>query len=50
MYKLCLEDEFIGYEASNHYFYIPADLLEKIASVEYAREYFSSKNFEASKR
>ena len=50
MYNLALEDEYIGYEASNHYFYIPADLLEKIASVEYAREYFSSKNFEDLKR
>ncbi len=50
MYKLCLEDEFIGYEASNHYFYIPADLLEKIASVEYACNYFRAKNFEGIKK
>ena len=33
---LVKEDSTIGYESSNHYFYLPIDLLEKYVSIRYA--------------
>ena len=32
LYLLSLEDSCIGFESSNHYFYVPNDLLEKLIS------------------
>ncbi|MDD3107758.1 MAG: hypothetical protein PHV49_00905 [Alistipes sp.] len=37
---LVREDATIGYEASNHYFYLPVDLWEKYLSVRYAEQFF----------
>ena len=30
LYALAKRDSRIGYEASNHYFYLPVDLVEKV--------------------
>jgi hypothetical protein len=30
LYRIAATDSRIGYEASNHYFYVPHDLIEKI--------------------
>ena len=35
LYTLTCEDSRIGYEASNHYYYLPLDLAEKIINCEY---------------
>ncbi|MDR3198447.1 MAG: hypothetical protein LBU34_11320 [Planctomycetaceae bacterium] len=40
MYRLAKSDSRIGYESSNHYFYIPMDIAEKIISVRYFLEHF----------
>ncbi|MDR2439245.1 MAG: hypothetical protein LBE12_07750 [Planctomycetaceae bacterium] len=40
MYHLAKSDSRIGYESSNHYFYIPIDLAEKIISIRYFLEHF----------
>jgi hypothetical protein len=40
MYPLAKSDSRIGYESSNHYFYIPIDIAEKIISVQYFLEHF----------
>jgi len=38
LYQLAKEDSRIGYEASNHYFYVPLDLVEKVVNCAYLRE------------
>jgi hypothetical protein len=35
IYTLVKSDSAIGYESSNHYFYIPQDILEKILNCKY---------------
>ena len=30
LYRLCREDSRVGFEASNHYYYLPQDLVEKV--------------------
>jgi hypothetical protein len=30
LYRLCREDSRVGFEASNHYYYLPQDLIEKV--------------------
>jgi hypothetical protein len=35
LFTLCREDSRIGYEASNHYYYLPFDLVEKVIDCEY---------------
>ncbi|MDR1962756.1 MAG: hypothetical protein LBQ50_03145 [Planctomycetaceae bacterium] len=40
MYDIAKSDSRIGYESSNHYFYIPIDVAEKIISIKYFLEYF----------
>ena len=42
LYQLAKEDSRIGYEASNHYFYVPLDLVEKVVNCEYLRETFGA--------
>lgn len=37
LYDLCVVDSRIGYEASNHYYYVPLDLVEKVVNCEYLR-------------
>lgn len=38
LFTLAGEDSRIGYEASNHYYYLPLDLVEKVVECEYVRE------------
>jgi hypothetical protein len=35
LFTLCREDSRIGYEASNHYYYLPLDLVEKVIDCEW---------------
>ncbi|MBA3482227.1 MAG: hypothetical protein H0T51_10470, partial [Pirellulales bacterium] len=37
LYELSSTDSRLGYEASNHYFYVPNDLIEKVINCEYVR-------------
>jgi phage gp37-like protein len=38
LYSLIREDSRIGYEASNHYYYLPVDLMEKVINCQYISE------------
>jgi hypothetical protein len=38
MFDLASADSRLGYEASNHYFYVPLDLVEKVVNCQYLRE------------
>jgi len=38
LYAIAKADSRIGYEASNHYFYVPQDLVEKVVNCEYLLE------------
>jgi hypothetical protein len=40
LYDLSTSDSRLGYEASNHYFYMPLDLVEKVVNCEYLRSRF----------
>ena len=42
LYEIVKADSRIGYEASNHYFYVPLDLVEKVVNCEYLREEFGA--------
>ncbi len=42
LYPIVLRDSRIGYEASNHYFYVPQDLIEKVISCEQLIESYQS--------
>ena len=35
LYAIAKQDSRIGYEASNHYFYVPLDLVEKVINCEW---------------
>jgi hypothetical protein len=37
LFALAREDSRIGFEASNHYYYLPLDLVEKVVNCEYLR-------------
>jgi hypothetical protein len=37
MFDLAQQDSRIGFEAANHYFYIPLDLVEKVVSCEFIK-------------
>jgi hypothetical protein len=37
LFDLCRADSRIGFEASNHYYYVPLDLVEKVINCEYLR-------------
>ncbi|MGZ8901353.1 MAG: hypothetical protein ACXW3Z_14785 [Limisphaerales bacterium] len=41
LYRIQSRDSRIGFEATNHYFYIPQDLLEKIVNCEHLLAHFS---------
>ena len=38
LFKLTRQDARIGYEASNHYYYYPLDLVEKVVNCSYIIE------------
>ncbi len=38
LFAVTSQDSRIGYEASNHYFYVPLDLVEKVVNCEYLRD------------
>ena len=40
LFTLAQKDSRIGFEASNHYFYVPLDLVEKVINCEFLREKF----------
>ena len=45
LFTVTNQDSRIGYEASNHYFYLPRDLMEKVINCDYViKKYSSSKN------
>ncbi len=39
MFTLTREDSRIGFEASNHYYYLPVDLVEKVINVDYIQHH-----------
>lgn len=41
LFTLTQHDSRIGFEASNHYFYVPLDLVEKVINCEYIRNQFT---------
>jgi hypothetical protein len=41
LFGLCRSDPRIGFEASNHYYYVPHDLMEKVVNCEYLRGLFA---------
>ncbi|MFO1093754.1 MAG: hypothetical protein U0992_10650 [Planctomycetaceae bacterium] len=43
LFDLATQDSRIGFEAANHYFYLPLDLAEKIVSCEYLKGKFGEK-------
>jgi hypothetical protein len=42
LYNICRQDSTIGYEASNHYYYRPLDLAEKVLNCEYLTQCIDS--------
>ncbi len=44
MFAVTNQDSRIGYEASNHYFYVPLDLVEKVINCEFISERFATRN------
>lgn len=44
LFQIAKNDSRIGYEATNQYYYIPQDLIEKVINCEYAREAFTTGN------
>jgi hypothetical protein len=42
MYQLAIADSRLGYEASNHYYYVPLDLVEKVVNCVQLREQFTA--------
>jgi hypothetical protein len=43
MYQISKEDSRIGFEASNHYYYLPLDFVEKVINCEYILSYLTDK-------
>ena len=50
MFELASADSRLGYEASNHYFYVPLDLVEKVVNCDYLRTRFATKSAEQDKQ
>ncbi len=44
MYKLNKEDSRIGFEASNHYYYLPLDFIEKVINCDYVSKHLTDLN------
>ena len=44
LFTLTRHDSRIGFEASNHYYYVPLDLVEKVISCEFLRNRFATAN------
>ena len=44
LFTLTQHDSRIGFEASNHYYYVPLDLVEKVISCEFLRNRFATAN------
>ncbi len=42
LYDLAVVDSRLGYEASNHYYYVPHDLMEKVINCEHLREQYAA--------
>ncbi|QDT07139.1 hypothetical protein K227x_55640 [Rubripirellula lacrimiformis] len=42
MFDVVSQDSRIGYEASNHYYYVPLDLVEKVINCEYVSSQFAT--------
>ena len=42
LFELSVADSRLGYEASNHYFYVPFDLVEKVVACEYLKTRFDA--------
>ena len=40
LHALTLADSRLGFEASNHYFYVPGDLIEKVINCDHLRQQF----------
>jgi len=49
MFELASADSRLGYEASNQYFYVPLDLVEKVVNCDYLRTHFATKGAEQDK-
>jgi len=43
LFELSSADSRLGFEASNHYFYVPFDLVEKVVSCDYLKRAFQAK-------
>lgn len=43
LFTVTSQDSRIGYEASNHYYYVPLDLVEKVINCEYLREQLAAR-------
>ncbi len=41
LYPVVAADSRIGYEASNHYFYVPHDVIEKVINCHYLKQHFA---------
>jgi hypothetical protein len=44
LFALTLDDSRIGFEASNHYYYLPLDLVEKVVNCQYILDTWSAEN------
>jgi hypothetical protein len=44
LFTLTQHDSRIGFEASNHYYYVPLDLVEKVINCEFLRNRFATAN------
>lgn len=44
LWKVARHDSRIGFEASNQYFYVPQDLMEKVLNVRYLKTWFAQSN------
>jgi hypothetical protein len=42
LFDLATSDSRLGYEASNHYFYVPLDLVEKVVCCDYLKQSFTA--------
>jgi hypothetical protein len=42
LFTITQQDSRIGFEASNHYFYVPLDLVEKVINCEFLRDQFAA--------
>ena len=43
LFSVTSQDSRIGYEASNHYFYVPLDLVEKVINCEFIDNRFAAR-------